>query len=83
MKEMIRITRKALILRGWLCFDSERKDPYGLGVYHYYVALLKQFVREDQIHITKITEDTRPDKGWSGAGAVIEVVIKDGKVVER
>jgi ubiquinone/menaquinone biosynthesis C-methylase UbiE len=79
MKEAIRVTRKALILVELHSFESQRKDPHGLGVYHYgnwkrdYVALLKQFVREEQIHATKITEDIWPEKNWSELGAVIEV----------
>ena len=81
MKEMVRITRRVLILVERHSFEPEKKDPYGLGAYHYgcwkrdYVALLKQFVREEQIRITKITADIWPDKNWSSVGAVIEVVI--------
>ena len=50
MGEMIRLTRKALILMEWHSFEPERKDLKGLGVYHSgywirdYAALLKQFV---------------------------------------
>lgn len=79
--EMIRITRQALILMEWHSFDPERKDPYGFGVYYNgcwkrdYVTLLKQFVREEQIHGTKITEVVWPDKNWKDAGAVIEVIM--------
>jgi ubiquinone/menaquinone biosynthesis C-methylase UbiE len=82
MKEMIRITRKALILMEWHSFEPEKNDPYGLGVYHYgnrkrdYVALLKQFVSGEQIHITKITEDIWSDKNWKEVGAVIEVIME-------
>ena len=80
MRGMIRIARHALILVERHSED-EKKDPYGLGIYHGnwkrdYVALLKQFVREEQIHVTKISEDIWSDKGWSEVGAVIEVVIK-------
>jgi ubiquinone/menaquinone biosynthesis C-methylase UbiE len=84
IREMVRITRKALILMEWHSFEHERKDPKGLGVYHIgcwkrdYVALLKQFVREEQIHITKVTEDVWPDKNWKEVGAVIEVLCDKG-----
>ena len=82
MKEALRVTRKALILVEWHSFEPERKDPKGLGVYYLgcwkrdYVALLKQFVREDQIWVTKITEDLWPEKNWKEVGAVIEVVME-------
>ena len=83
-EEMVRITQRALILVEWNNFESQSKDLHGLGVYHYgnwkrdYVALLKHFVQEDQIHITKITEDIWSDKNWKTVGAVIEVVMEDG-----
>lgn len=88
IRDMVRITRRALILVEWHSED-QRKDPDGLGVYYLgcwkrdYVALLKQFVSEEQIYVTKITEDIWPEKNWSEVGAVIEVVMKDEKVVER
>ena len=81
IKNMIRITRRALILMEWHCFEPQSKDPYGLGVYHLghwkrdYVALLKQFDRDEHIHVTKITEKIWPEKNWSEVGAIIEVVM--------
>lgn len=81
IKAMIRITRQALILMEWHSFEPERKDPNGLGVYHLgcwkrdYVALLKQFVPEEQIQVAKITADIWPEKNWEEVGAVIEVII--------
>ena len=80
MKEMVRIARHALILVEWHSFEPNHNDPYGLGVYHYgnwkrdYVALLKQFIPEEEIYVTKITEDIWPDKNWKEVGAVIEVI---------
>ena len=82
MKEMIRITCRALILMEWYSFEPERRDPKGLGVFHSgnwkrdYVALLKQFVPEEDIYVTKITGDIWPDKNWQDVGAVIEVVME-------
>ena len=79
IKDMIRITRRALILMEWHCFEPQRKDPNGLGVYHCgywkrdYVALVQQFVPVEHCRVTKISEDIWPDKNWSGVGAVIEV----------
>ena len=81
MKEMIRITRRALILLEWNCFKPQGKDPNGLGVYQYgawkrdYVALLRQFVPEAQIHVTKIPKEIWPSEEWQELGAVIEVVV--------
>jgi ubiquinone/menaquinone biosynthesis C-methylase UbiE len=82
MREMVRITRKALILVEWHSFEPKRKDPEGLGVYHRgywkrdYAALLRKFVLEEQIRVTKITEDIWPDKNWKEVGAVIEIVME-------
>jgi hypothetical protein len=82
VKELIRIARRALILVEWHYFEAWEKDPRGLGVYHCgnwkrnYVALLRQFVGEEQIHLTKITDDIWPDKNWSKVGAVIEVALE-------
>lgn len=79
MEEMVRITQRALILVEWYNFEPDHKDPYGLGVYEQgnwkrdYVALLKQFVRGEDVHVTKITEEIWPDKNWKEVGAVIEV----------
>ena len=88
MKEMIRITRRVLIFMERHRFEPDHKDPYGLGVYYLgcwkrdYVALLKQFVREESIHITKITEDIWPDKNWKRWGGIIEVTIINNKSKE-
>lgn len=81
ISEMIRITRKVLIFMEWHSFEPHSKDPYGLGVYEQgnwkrdYVALLKQFVPDEEIHITKISEETWPDENWKRWGAVIEVIL--------
>jgi ubiquinone/menaquinone biosynthesis C-methylase UbiE len=82
MKEMIRVARRALILVEWHTED-QRKDRHGLGVYWLgywkrdYVALLKQFIREDnKIHVTKIPENLWPGEGWGKLGHVIKVVMR-------
>ena len=81
IKDMVRITHRALILIEWHSED-QRKDPDGFGVYYLgnwkrdYVALLKHFVREEEIQVTKISEDVWPDRAWKEVGAVIEVIIK-------
>ena len=82
MKEMVRIARHALIFMEWHSFEPDHTDPYGLGVFHSgnwkrdYVALLKQFVPEEDIYVTKITGDIWPDKNWKELGGVIEVIIE-------
>lgn len=76
MKEMIRITRKRLIILEMYGKDKNK----GLGFYHGiywkrdYVALLRQFIPdfpEDKIHITKFPEDL-----WNpgGGGTLVEFI---------
>jgi len=80
--EMLRVACRGLILVEWHCFEPYHNDPNGLGIYYEgywkrdYVALLKNnWVREEQIHLTKITEDIWPDKNWKEVGGIIEVVM--------
>lgn len=80
IQEMLRITRRALILVEWH-YKEQNKDPQGLGVYHWgcwkrnYVNLLKQFVPEDKIRITKIPKELWPAENWQNLGYIIEVKI--------
>lgn len=41
-----------------------------------YVALLKQFIPEEQIYVIKITENILPYEAWKEVGAAIEIIIK-------
>lgn len=81
MREMIRVTRRELILVEWHCAEPQNKDRHGLGIYwdgnwkRDYLALLKQFVPEEQIRATKIPEDAWPGKWWEDLGYTIEVVL--------
>ena len=81
MQGMIRVARKVLVLMELHCFEPDTKDPLGHGIYRYgnwvrdYAALLKQFVPEEQIRVTKIPEDVWPAEPWKELGAVIEVVM--------
>lgn len=81
IKEMLRIARKGLVFVECHDFEQRPDDRLGLGVYtrglwvRDYVTLLKQFVSEEQIHVTKITTDIWPDEGWGKHGAVIEVTV--------
>lgn len=80
MDEMLRVTRRALIFVEQHCFESER-DPQGLGFYRDglwerdYVALLRQYVPEKHITVSKITKEMWADKRWSQSGAIIEAVL--------
>lgn len=79
MREMIRITRKALILVEWHNFKPNHKDSHVFGIYHLgcwkrdYMSLLKCFLPEENIHITKITEKVWHGKNWKDTGAIIEI----------
>lgn len=81
VKEMIRITRRALILIEWHSFEPSPKVSYAFGVCHSgcwkrdYVALLKHFVPEAKIHVTRFRKAQWPDKNWCELGALIEVVM--------
>ncbi|MBI4333104.1 MAG: class I SAM-dependent methyltransferase [Chloroflexi bacterium] len=78
-REMLRVTRRALVLLERHCFEPQARDPQGLGVYRHgywerdYTALFRQFVPEKSIVITRITKDIWPDPRWQETGAVIEV----------
>lgn len=81
VQEMLRVSRHALILVERHFFGTRGNEADILGVYRYgcwerdYVRLLKQFVPGDRISITKITEDSWPDRRWAETGAIVEVVI--------
>jgi ubiquinone/menaquinone biosynthesis C-methylase UbiE len=80
IREMIRVTRQALILVEWHC-EHQDKDPFSLGVYHFghwkrnYLNLLKQFVPKEKIRVIKIPEQLWPNEGWREFGYIIEVII--------
>jgi len=81
IKEMVRVARKGLILVERHCFEPASRDRYGLGIRRQglwlrdYIALLKTYVPEEKIRITKITKDVWPDPEWQKTGAVIEVAV--------
>ncbi len=80
IEDMIRITRKALILVEWHC-ERQSEDSNGLGVYHFgcwkrdYVDLIEQFVPRNQIRLTKIPRDLWPTRNWDKLGYIIEVIL--------
>ena len=79
LREMLRVTRRALILLERHRFEADGKDPQGLGIYSQglwirdYVALLKQLVVAERIRVTKLPENVWP--GWEGLGAIVEVSV--------
>jgi ubiquinone/menaquinone biosynthesis C-methylase UbiE len=81
IKGMLRIASKAVILLEWHSF-GHTSNPLGVHVGHWmrdYVALFKEFVPEENIHITKMPEELWPDKYWQKYGAVIEVTAGNHK----
>lgn len=80
ISEFLRITRRALILVEWHSEDI-RTDPDGLGVYYLgcwkrnYINLLKQFVNDSQIKVTKIPDHLWPDRNWQSSGFIVEVTL--------
>jgi len=83
IRDIYRVTNRALILLEWHCFEG--RDPRGLGIYYRgnwkrdYVALLRQFVSEDLIHVSRISDHVWAQENWSEVGAIVEVVKKPGK----
>lgn len=77
IKEMLRIRRKALILLEQYCSNS-KSNPHGIYVGHWtrdYVSLLKEFVPEEKIHVTKMPEELWADQNWQRWGGIIEAII--------
>lgn len=81
INKMIRIARKGLVLVERHDFEQRLNNMQGIftgGLWvRDYVALLKQFIPEKQIHVTRITKNIWPDSGWVKNGAIIEVAITD------
>ncbi|MEM2914596.1 MAG: class I SAM-dependent methyltransferase [Candidatus Bathyarchaeia archaeon] len=78
IREMLRVTRKALIFLEWHTFDKKRGS---LGFYsgHWirnYKELLKEFVPENKIKIVKLPEELWPDLNWQRWGYIIEVAME-------
>ena len=76
IEEMLRVSRKALILMEWHDFNSKHNS---LGRYkrHWvrdYKTLLKEFVSEDKIKINKLPNNLWTDRNWQKYGAIVEVI---------
>jgi ubiquinone/menaquinone biosynthesis C-methylase UbiE len=78
IKEMTRIAKKALIFAEWHCQSPKDNDPDGLGVYYSgywirnYLDLLRKFVPQDKIRLSKIPEPIWRGKDWVKLGYIIE-----------
>ena len=81
ISEMVRIARKGIVLLEQHCFEGKNSVSSTLGVRRLglwqrdYVALLKEFVPEERIGVTKVTNDMWPDHQWQEAGAIIELTL--------
>ena len=89
VEEMIRVSRRALILMEGQCFEPQDEDPNGMGIYcsgiwkawrmwrRDYVALLKQYVPAEQIRVIRIPEEVwTVEESWEPwSVAVIEVLM--------
>lgn len=79
--DMLRVARKALILSEWHEPAAGDRDRCGLGLLHRdhwkrdYVALLRQFVHEDQIEVTRAPAAIWPEDApaWRELGTIVEV----------
>lgn len=71
VKEMIRVTRKVLILNEWYSFRPN-SNPLGIYVGHWvrdYKTLLKEFVPEERMQVTKLPKGAfNSDKNWQKWG---------------
>lgn len=78
ISQMIRVARRALVFVEW---HQEKEDHEGFGIYHFghwnrnYVNLLKQFVPENKIFLTKLPKEKWPVKDWSELGYIVEVTL--------
>ncbi len=81
ISEMFRVSKRILILMEPHSFGLSEKELLDLGIFTYhggqwirdYETLLKQFVPETQIEVTKIPEGIWDSKPWKELGAIIEV----------
>lgn len=78
LSEMIRISRKALVINEWqmVGVDSQRGS---MSVYYYahwihdYISLLSEFVARDKIRCSRVPPGIWNDVNWDTYGSTIEV----------
>ncbi|MDP2932046.1 MAG: class I SAM-dependent methyltransferase [Chloroflexota bacterium] len=78
---MLRLAKRVIVLMELHRFESKGRPREALGIYQYgnwtrdYAALWKQFVKPEQVRVSRIPEVVWPARPWSESGAVIEVVL--------
>ncbi len=81
IKDLLRITRRALILMELYRPEKNGNDKHGLGTYQHdnwirdYARLLEPFAAGGHIEVTRIPREVWPERPWRDLGAVIEVTI--------
>jgi ubiquinone/menaquinone biosynthesis C-methylase UbiE len=81
IKDLLRVTGRALILMELYRPEKNGDDKRGLGNYQHdnwvrdYTKLLEPFVAGNRLKITRIPREVWPDRPWRDLGAVIEVTI--------
>lgn len=80
IREMLRISRKALVLLEWH-LERKEEDPSGSGIYHKgcwkrnYVNLLSRFIPRDRVRAAKLPQQAWPEKNWRELGYIIEALL--------
>lgn len=80
VKEMVRLSKKAVIIMEYYCDSLEDKDGLGARLdYSWrwkrnYPALIKKFAPEAKINLTKISKEIWGDE-WAKMGYIIEVIL--------
>ncbi|MDI6735142.1 MAG: class I SAM-dependent methyltransferase [bacterium] len=81
IRELVRITRKTLILSEWHSFEFSSLGSHMLYWVRDYVSLLKEFIKEEPINIIKMpVEIWQENSNWQKYGTIIEVIMEDGDV---
>lgn len=76
LREMKRMTRRAILMNEWHLERPNSSDPslwYYLHWVHNYRVLLEGLVSADKISITKLPKDLWGGEGWEEYGSLVEV----------
>ena len=77
VKELFRVARKAVIFLEWHDFEYT-SNSLGTYVGHWkrdYVAILREYVPEDRVRVSKLPRELWADQKWQKWGAVIEAAL--------
>ena len=80
INELLRVSRKALVLLEWQDFNATY-NPLGKNIHHWvrdYKTLLQEIAPEAHVIISKLPDDLWEDKNWKKHGAAIEIYM-DGR----